>query len=144
MTNCTDNTKMIKQSTLTFNSILLASVVQIPFIIAILYPETLGILFIESSNMTDIFCQYKLICSDFWIKEIEKIRKLPLYYNIFIGKYIKSLIQPSESIWSTICKPLWSWHKNQDFNQQIYFRYSPECYKDKIYLDLLDILYYYD
>ena len=53
MTNSTDDTKMTEQGTPTSDSIPLASVVQIPYIMAMLYPGTPGTPFFEGSNITD-------------------------------------------------------------------------------------------
>lgn len=52
MTNITNETKMIKQSTPTPNCIPLATVVYIPYIMAMLYPKTPGTPFFKGSNIT--------------------------------------------------------------------------------------------
>lgn len=65
MISITNQTKMSKQSTPIPNSIPLAPVVQIPYIMAMPDSETPDTPFFESSNIIDFFTIYKLMCSDF-------------------------------------------------------------------------------
>lgn len=103
VTSIIDNTKINNQDTLTPNSIPLAPIIQISYIMAMPYFRTPSMFFFEGFNIINIFGWYKLICSKFQIGKKEKIRKLPLYYEIFIGKYIKIVIWPLRIIWSIIC-----------------------------------------
>ena len=144
MTSITNETKMTKQCTPTPDSIPLAPVVQIPYIMAMPYPGTPGTPFFEGSNVTGFLTRYELMCSDFRMEEKEKIRRLPLYCEMFIGKYIESVIQAPGITWSAIRKALRSRYKDRDLNQQIYSRRFLESYKDKVRSDSSDILHYCD
>ena len=144
MTSITDETKMTEQGTPTPDSIPLAPVVQIPYIMAMPYPGTPGTPFFEGSNVTGFLTRYELMCSDFRMEEKEKIRRLPLYCEMFIGKYIESVIQAPGITWSAIRKALRSRYKDRDLNQQIYSRRFLESYKDKVRSDSSDILHYCD
>lgn len=83
---------MTEKDTPTANSILLAPVVQIPYIIALPYFEILRTPFFESSNITNLINQYELMYTNFGVEKKKKIQRLPLYYERFIIKYIKSMI----------------------------------------------------
>lgn len=144
MTSITNEIKKTKQSTPTPNSILLAPVVQILYVMAIPYLETPSTLFIKRSHVIDFLTKYELIYSDFQMEEKEIIRRLPLYCEIFIGKYIESVIRPPGITWSAICKAFQSQYKDRDLNQQIYSQCFPKSYKDRVCSDSLDILHYYD
>lgn len=63
---------MIKQGTLIPNTISLAPIVQILYIIAISYPGISSTSFLEGSNITNFFTRYNLIYSDFPIEEKTK------------------------------------------------------------------------
>lgn len=106
------------------------------------YCRTPGTFFFEGSNVADFFTWYEFLFIDFQMEEKEKIHRLPLYCEIFIGKYIESMIRSPEITWSAICKVLQSQYKDRDLNQQIYSWHFLKSYKDKVDLDLLDILYY--
>ena len=120
MTNSTNDIKMTEQDTSTSDNISLASVVQIPYIMAMPYPRIPSTSFFEGSNITNFLRRYELMCIAFRMKEKEKIRRLLLYCEMFIGKYIESLIRPPDITWSIICKALRSRYKDRDLNQQIY------------------------
>ena len=69
MTSITNKTKMTKQDISTPNNILLAPIVQIPYIMARFYREIPSTLFFKGSNITNFFIWYELICNDFQIEE---------------------------------------------------------------------------
>lgn len=81
------------------------------------------------------------MCTDFRVEEKERIRRLPLYCEMFIGKCIESVIRPSGITWTAIRKALPSQYKDRDLNQQIYSRRFLESYKDNVRSDSSDIHY---
>ncbi|MCJ1343493.1 hypothetical protein MMC31_001687 [Peltigera leucophlebia] len=143
MTDTTEDKKITEEGTSTPNSIPLAPVIQIPYIMAMPYHGTLGTPFFEGFNITDFLNQYELMCTDFRVEKKERIQKLPLYCKMFIGKYIESVIRPSGITWTAIRKALRSQYKDQDLNQQIYSRCFLKSYKDKAPSDSSDILHHY-
>ena len=94
MTDITEDKKTTEEGTSTPGSIPLAPVIQMPYIMAMPYPGTPGTPFFEGANITDFLNRYELMCTDFRVEEKEKIRRLPLYCEMFIGKYIESVIRP--------------------------------------------------
>ena len=144
MTDTTEDKRMTEEGTPTPDSIPLAPVIQMPYIMAMPYPGTPGTPFFEGSNITDFLNRYELMCTDFRVEEKERIRRLPLYCEMFIGKYIESVIRPSGITWTAIRKALRSRYKDRDLNQQIYSRRFLESYKDKARSDSSDILHYCD
>lgn len=123
----------------------LAPVIQIPYIMAMLYPGTPGTTFFKGgSNVTDFLNRYELMCTNFRVEEKGKIRKLPSYCEMFIGKYFESVIRPFVIIWTAIRKTLQSRYKVRDLNQQIYSRRFLESYKVKVCSDSSDILHYWE
>lgn len=65
MIDITKDKKTNKKDTLTLGGILLASVIQMPYIIVMPYLKTLKTLFFKGTNITDFFNWYKLIYTDF-------------------------------------------------------------------------------
>lgn len=92
-----DTTKDNKmtEGTPTSGSTPLTPVIQLPYIFTMPYPGTPGTPFFEGSNITDFLNRYDQMCTDFLVEAKEKIKRLPWYCEIFIGKYIESVTQPS-------------------------------------------------
>lgn len=97
---------MIKEDIPTPDSILLVPVTQIPNIMAIPCFRTPRTPFFEGFNITDFLNQFELICTNFQVEKKEKIQRLSLYCEIFINKYIESVIRFSRITWSAIRKAL--------------------------------------
>lgn len=76
-----------------------------------------------------------IVASVYRLSEKERIRRLPLYCEMFIGKCIESVIRPSGTTWTAIRKALPSQYKDRDLNQQIYSRRFLESYKDNVRSD---------
>lgn len=62
-----------------------------------LYPEALNTFFFERVNITNFLEKYKNIYKDYQIFFIAKSCYLFLYYEIFITRYVKSIINFSRS-----------------------------------------------
>ena len=101
MTDTTEDRKMTEEGTPTPDSIPLAPVI---YIMVMPYPGTPGTPFFEGSNIADFLKRYKLMRRDFRMEHKEKIRRLPLYCEMFIGKYMESVIRPPGFTWYTIRK----------------------------------------
>lgn len=80
------------------------------------------------------------MCIDYKFDEHEKIKRLSWYCNLFISKYIDTLISVSGTSWAAICKTLYKEYKYQDLNQQMNSRHFLEIYKTKPYSNTVDVL----
>ena len=76
---------MTEEGTPTPDSMPLAPVMQIPYIITMPYPGTPGTPFFEGSNVTDFLDRYEQMCTDFRVEAKEKIKRLLWYCEMFIG-----------------------------------------------------------
>lgn len=71
------------------------------------------------------------MCEDYRISLAEKIRRSPLYCEMFTARHVKSVIGFSGSDWAKISKELKKEYKDQDLAQQVSSRAYLEAFKDK-------------
>ena len=104
---------------------------QASYIMPIPYSGAPGSPFFEGANVTEFLERYENVCEDYRISLAEKIRRLPLYYEMFTTRHIKSVIGFSGSDWTKISKELKKDYNDQDLAQQVSSRAYLKAFKDK-------------
>lgn len=82
MIDTTEDNKITGEGTPALDSMPLAPVIQIHYIIAIYYPGTSRTPFFEGSYINDFLDRYERMCIDFRVEAKEKIKKLPWYCEV--------------------------------------------------------------
>ena len=104
---------------------------QASYIMPLPYPGAPGSPFFDGANVTEFLERYENMCEDYRVSLAEKIRRLPLYGEMFTARHVKSVIGFSGSDWTKISKELKKEYKDQDLAQQVSSRAYLEAFKDK-------------
>ena len=70
------------------------------------YPDSLKAPYFEGSNITNFVEDYSLIYTDYQVDKQEKFKRLSEYFELFISKYIETLIYSSETSLAALHKGL--------------------------------------
>lgn len=69
-------------------------------------PDLPGDLYFEGSNITNFFNSYSRMCINYQVDKQKKIKRLSWYCELFIGKYIETLIRFFGPSWAALQKTL--------------------------------------
>ena len=104
---------------------------QAPYITPMPYPGAPGSPFFDGANISEFLERFENMCDDYRMLISEKIRRLPLYCEMFIARRVRSVMGFSGLDQAKICTSLKKEYKDRDIAQQISSRAYLEAFKDK-------------
>ena len=104
------------------------------------YPGTPGAPMFDGKNITHFLDLYDQLCSHYRLSESEKIYRLPLYCEYFIGRYVRILIEDVD--WTAARVILRREYKENDLDQLINSREFLEALKRKTRSEDDDLMHY--
>src|SRR4051794_13489366 len=87
-----------------------------------LLPGMPGAPLFDGNDITDFLERFDDMCMEYKIGVEQKVRKLPRYCEVVIGRYIKTIPAYSSGDWEALAKALKRRYKHSDSIQQLYTR----------------------